>query len=97
MKVIKLKNGSEEVEPIVLVTMASLHKLFQDQPIAAYELVMKCRDRTHKFWGNYQDVLEKWALVQSDGNVHDSIQNIVLSAVTGDGLYMTLSSPAINL
>ena len=90
---VKLKNGSEGVKALVSITMMSLESLIETNPVAFYELVMKCRDVNHRFFGNTGEVLQKLSLVQTDGNVHDSIRNIVSSAVDGDGVDMTLGSP----
>ncbi len=79
--------------PLVNVTMMSLRDLMQKNPIAFYELVMKCRNHNHKFFGNAGDVLKGLSLVETGGSIHDSIRNIVLSAAKGDGLDMSLGSP----
>jgi len=54
---------------------------------------MKCRDETHKLFGNTGEVLKKLGLVQDDDGVHTSIRNVVLSAVEGEGLGLILDSP----
>lgn len=89
----KLKNGSELQSSLVAVTMMSLEKLIE-KPIVFYELVMLCRDRSHDVWSPeiLQD-LKALALVQPDGLPHRAIQDVVLSAVTGDGMDMELGSP----
>lgn len=87
-----LKNGAEEAVSLVTVCMMSLEDLIKENPIALYELVMKCRDRNHVF-GNAGELLEQRKLVQSDGQPHDSIRNVVLSAIEGDELDMRLTSP----
>lgn len=51
MNTIQLKNGSTEVEPMVIITMAALLDLINADPIAFYELTMKCRNSAHVFWG----------------------------------------------
>jgi hypothetical protein len=93
MELIVLKNGAEEAEPLVKVAMLSLESLIQSSPIAFYELVMKCRDSNHQFFGNTVERLKELSLVQRDGTIHDSVRNIVLSAAEGDGLDMKLVSP----
>lgn len=93
METVILKNGAEEAKPAVMATMMSLRHLFDSEPIVAYELVMKCRDPKHSFFGNTGDKLKQLSLVQPDDRVHDTIRNIVLSAAQGDGLDMTLGSP----
>lgn len=90
---IRLKNGTEEGRIVVTATMMSLRGLLEDVetggPIAFYELVMLARDRNHKLFGNTERTLRDRALFP----LHGSIRNIILSAVEGDGLDMTLGSP----
>jgi hypothetical protein len=97
MKLVQLKNGSEELDTLVTVTMVSLESLLQSAPIVFYELVVLCRDSNHQLFGNAGERLEELGLVTLDGTgqaqVHGSIRNVVLSAVTGDGLEMSLGSP----
>src|SRR3989338_5617614 len=90
IKLVKLKNGSEEAEPLVRVTMMSLQHLMGENPIAFYELVELCKNRNHKMFGNTNEILERLSMV-SNGFVHGSIRNIVLSAVKGEGLDMQLA------
>jgi hypothetical protein len=92
MKTVQLAHG-EEVVVLVKVTLLSLDHLIKDNPIGFYELVMKCRDPQHSIWGDQQGKLQELSLVQPDGRVHQSIRNVVLSSVQGDGLEMVLTSP----
>ena len=92
LETVRLKNGSEEVASLVSVTMMSLQHLMQDKPIVLYELVEVCRDRDHKPFGLTGQDLEDLGLMNA-GCVHDSIKNVVLSAVEGTGLEMTLGNP----
>jgi hypothetical protein len=95
MEVVKLKNGSEEVKPLVMATMMSIRKLMAGLPGAldAYELVELCRDRNHKMFGNSQKSLQKLGLIEASGSVHDSVRNVVLSAAVGDGLELHFENP----
>lgn len=93
MEQVRLKNGAGESAPLVKVVMISLENLVVSNPIAAYELVEMCKDRTHKPFGNTSTVLKDLALIMDDDGVHDSIRNIVLSAFVGDGLDMHLEYP----
>jgi len=88
-----LKNGSREFDKLVSVTMLSLKTLITEKPTVFYDLVMKCRDSSYKYFGNAGEDLQQLGLAQNDGSIHDSIKNIVLSAVSGDDLDMTLASP----
>ena len=93
MKVVRLRNGSEEAAPLVTVTMMSLEHLVKERPLAFYDLVMKCRDRSYQFFGDNGEHLQDLALVGDGESIHNSIRNIVLSAVRGDGMDMMLDSP----
>ena len=91
---IRLKNGSDELSTLVAVTMMSLKNLIESDPISFYELVSKARDRNHKVWSQRQtDVLVGLGLMEREGTLHNSISNVVLSAVSGEGLAMTLGDP----
>lgn len=92
LKAVVLKNGAEEVEPLVAVVMMSLRTLLRENPIAFFELVQLCKDRNHKPFGTTGTILEQTSLIQN-GVLHDSVRNIVLSAVEGEGLEMRLTSP----
>lgn len=93
VKTVWLKNGTEEVAPLVKMTMLLLHKLIKENPIALYELAMVCRDSKHIPFGDTEEELRKQKLLQLDGKVHSSIRNVVLSAVVGDGFDMSLVNP----
>lgn len=88
-----LRNGRGEFAPLVAGTLIALQALLEQEPVAFYDLVMKCREPAYQFFGNAREKLQQRSLVQPDATVHSSIRNIVLSAVTGDGLDMTLHSP----
>ena len=93
MKMVTLKNHTEEALSLVNVTMMSLRSLMKKSPMALYELVMKCKDNGHVCFGNTGKNLRNLSLVQANGLVHGSIKNIVLSAVEGDGFDMVLTNP----
>ncbi len=93
MNTVKLNNGAEEHEGLVNITMLHLKALIEDQPIAFFELVEKCRNRNHKLFGVTGKVLKDLSLIESDENIHSSIKNIILSATEGKGLNLTLINP----
>lgn len=93
MDLVTLKNGNRGLEPLVKVVMLSLGHLFENDPIVFYELTMKCRDENHSFFGKTGDVLKELKLIEPDGSTIDMVRDVVLSAVTGDMLEMTLGSP----
>jgi len=89
----KLKNGSEEASPLITATMMSLYDLMKTDPIAFVDLATKCKDPNYKYFPPCLKILQDLSLVQEDEKIHGSIQNIVLSAITGDGLGIELVSP----
>ena len=93
MDMLKLKNGSEEAASLVKVTMMSVEHLLESKPIAFAELVSLCRDRHHELFGNTAVELQRFGLVEPGGSVHNSIRNIILSAVEGEDLEMRFISP----
>ena len=95
MKLIKLKNGTEEVEVLVKSTMGSLRGMIHSNPIHFLEFVYLVRDKNHEVWGG-ETTLQSFiaiGLMNEDLTIHGSIRNIVLSAVEGDGLDMCLVNP----
>lgn len=94
---VKLKNGTEEHGPLVSITMISLRGLMEaGMGVGLYELAELCKDNNHKLFGSTGDTLAKLNLVGLGGGkftVHDSIRNIVLSAIEGEGLDMQLVNP----
>lgn len=91
--ILKLKNGAEEAASLVKVTMMSVKRLMESNPIALIELALLCRDRDHELFGNTAVELQSLGLVDPGGSVHGSIRNVILSAVEGEGLKMIFASP----
>ena len=94
MKEIELKNGSMELNILVNAIMLSLRKLFDEFPLALYDLIEKCKDREYQIFGSNVERLKRLSLISEENHqIHGSIRNIVLSAIEGDGMDMTLVSP----
>lgn len=93
MEIVRLKNGAEEPAILVMSTRHSLERIFETEPIAFFELVSLCRDRSHELFGNTGEKLAAFGLVDSNGRVHDSVRSIVLASVEGDDWEMQLVSP----
>jgi len=87
-----LRNGDSIPKGLVITTMVSLNQLMQENPIAAYELFQLCKDGNHELFGNTSEILGNLGLIQN-GEVHDSIRSIVLSAFEGKGLDMHIVNP----
>ncbi len=98
---VNLKNGANELKPLVLTVMVVLRKMLEigggvTGAILFYELVEICKNPDHKPFGNTGDDLKKLTLLSETGGkyrVHDSIRNIVLSAAEGTDLDLHLVSP----
>ena len=95
---VTLKNGGDAPGAAVTTTMLTLHELAGTDFIAFYELVAACRDRDHALFGGTASTLQAYAMVESvDGSgrasIHDAVRDIVLSAVTGEDLGLSLQSP----
>ena len=93
MEMVTLKNGTTEAASLIATVMMSLEALMNSKPMAVYELNELCKDSTHKVFGSLGADLTELALLEANGQPHGSIKNIVLSAVSGEGLEMTLDSP----
>lgn len=96
-KLVLLKNGTQESEIAVRVVMISLRGLLRGDLLemsALYDLIMLCRNQDHKFCDDrIKQLLASRSLLQSNGRVHDTIRNVVLSAATVDGFDIRLSDP----
>lgn len=89
----KLKNGTEEDKALVAATMLTARLLLDSNPMAFHDAVMIARDPKYRPFGNLGKTLAGARILQDDGAMHASIRNVLLSAVTGDGLAMVLGSP----
>lgn len=93
---VKLKNGSFEVFSLVnMIRNGVLPRLMREDPMAFYDLVMKCRDDSYEFFSEkIKESLVDLELIQSvGGKPHASIRNIVICSVVGEGLEMILVDP----
>lgn len=93
METVNLKNGTTEALSLVSVVMVSLESLMKTKPMAVYELNEICKDKNHKIFGSLGTDLTELSLLQANGQPHSCIKNVVLSAITGEGLNMTIGSP----
>ena len=91
-KTVRLRNGTDESEPLVRVLMMSLRSLLGN-PLALYELAELAKDRNHEVWGDLDKPLKDLGLISPDGDMHDSVRNVVLSATEGEGAELHLVSP----
>ena len=91
---VKLKNGTEEANAVVVGVMLNLESLIKT-PQGRYQildLVAICRHGPQR--GGDVNALQARGLLLPDGTPHGSVKNVVLSAVVeGEGLDMKLVSP----
>lgn len=93
MTTLRLRNGSQEAEPLVITTGLTLRSLIATQPTVFYEAVMLARDPGHSLWGDTSQPLRKMGLIDATGRMHESVRNVVQSSVEGDGIGMRLVNP----
>lgn len=91
---ITLKNGAEEVKPFVAVTIMALNRLFDEQPLALYDLLELAKDPGYPVFEASRKRLREDMLLSGDGKLDDSTRNVVLSAVSFDSDKIKISSPA---
>lgn len=92
IKRVRLKTGVEAAEPLVRAAMVSLDRLFAEDVGLFFELVTKAREPDYQFCGDSAPLKER-ALLDSRGHVHHAVREVILAAVTGEGIAMTLGSP----
>ena len=74
----------------VMAIMLNVRQLMATNPIAFYEFVSLCRDRTHRMWGNTLASALTFGLVERDGRVHELVREAVKEHVIGDDLEMRI-------
>jgi len=90
---VELTTGQREHAGLVAVVHMALSHAFATDPLMAYDVVMRAREPNYKFFGSAEERAKRAALVDDNGVMHGSVRNIILAAVTGDGLDMQLRSP----
>lgn len=90
---VKLKNGSEEFGPLVAATMQTIRKLHEEKPIVLIDLIQFANDSTYEIFPPCRVDLERLSLINGK-SMHDSIRNIVLSALSiEDEFFVRLQDP----
>lgn len=98
---IRLKNGGRAERAAIVTIMDSLSDLQKSTAgiTALWDLVRVCRDHSFVITSdNSRKTLVRRGLIKhfnADGSavVHDSIRDVVMSAVQGNGLNMRIVSP----
>ena len=99
MEVVTLKNGTQEAKQLVAVVMMSINGLVDEGlggALALYDLAKMAEPgSTYQPFGKNGDTLRDLNLIDADNNMHDSIKNIVRSAVefSDDGIDFSVVNP----
>lgn len=89
---VDLRNGSREQGALLASVSLTLDRLLESMPLAVFDLVELARNGSAPF-PPCAERLIALGLMASDGRVHESIRNIVLSSFEGDGMDMYRVSP----
>lgn len=91
-----LKNGADVADSLVATVLVTLRQLAKSEDfpefIALYDLARLARDRSYDV-GFSKQLLQRWGLLDGSGVLHDSVRNIVLSAVEVDGGEVRIVNP----
>ncbi len=80
---IKLKNGTKEPNSVVIATLEKLASIVGAKracPWAVFDLLSVCRDKGYKPRAVCIDFLNQAGLMDTDGNVSESMRNVILSS-----------------
>jgi hypothetical protein len=98
-EIVELKNGATYPAALALIGITRVRSLARSSELqdllALYELTMKCRNPSHKFFGNLGERLKSLGLVEQDGSIQDYISDIVLSAISGNEMELRYSNPIV--
>lgn len=93
MNNVKLKNGTEMLEGPARGMYAILLRLFEREVIVFVELVARCRDKNHEFFGGTGERLAELKILDHTGQPHGLVKDIILSGVEGEDLAMSFGPP----
>ena len=100
MKTLTLRNGSKEAAVLVTNTMFALSEIMNVDTVgitALLDLYQLCLGTAgYQLLDPQRQLLDRYLLLDTSGIPKDSIRNIVLSAVQGEGLEMELVNPEVN-
>ena len=92
-KMVPIRNGTYEFEPLVQGIIHSLVELRHKDPLAFHDLVMKCRDNNYQLSKGTAFIAQNWAVLNINGGVIPNLRNVVTAAVEGDGMDMVITDP----
>lgn len=88
-----LRNGRDVPGPVVRVTVLSMERLLENNPVAFVEAVEVARDPSHRPWGQTGKVLAGAGLTGAGGRMHGAMRDVILACTEGDGAGLRLVSP----
>ena len=93
-----LRNGAEAPVSVVRTTWIALKCLADSgdmgSVMALYEARELARDPAHPLWPGTDETLRKFSLIDHGGKMHDIIRDVILSAVTGAEMDLSVTWPA---
>ncbi len=96
MQKMLLRNGSEELKPAVQAIMMTLNNLWESGlpgMLAVCDLREIALGKSIPVSADTIQRLQDSKLLEPNGQIHQTVRNIVVSACEGEGGHMTLSSP----
>jgi|GEM_PF-5474107 hypothetical protein len=92
MKIVKLRNGTEQDITTVSLDHEVLLGIHEDHPAIFRELIAHCRTG-QPFQEHSRNVLNGWNVLNPQGHLIEEMKNVALSMVDGDGDAMLFVSP----
>jgi len=93
LDLVELRTGAKVFEATLVAITVSLEDLLRANFTAFYELVEIARNPNHKPFGNAVTVLHERGLLDEDGQMHDTIRDVVLASAEGEGTRLCLVNP----
>jgi hypothetical protein len=84
-----LSNGAMEALGCIRATLLSLKSLHKD-PMTFYDAVTLARDPSYQIFQKPRETMKEYGMINSLGQMHDSIRNIIVCAVKGDDFEMEI-------
>jgi len=92
MKEVTLKNGALVPDMVLIPYFNQLKDLFKNEFMGFQELVELCRNRDYVVCFDITK-LRNAGFIESDGQPHPAVRDIVLNAVEGEGFDMMIVDP----
>lgn len=97
---LRLRNGAEAPVSAVRTTWIAVKHLADSgdmgSVMALYEARELARDPAHPLWPGTDETLRKFSLIDHGGKMHDITRDVILSAVTGAEMDLSVTWPAAS-